>query len=188
MCEIREKPFLPQVCNKRFVYVLCFSCSFCQLFANFLPLSSTRPVFTNRRTNIPSFNWSAYVESKLHKPQQQCFVAPFLQVISPIMFSLSTILLVESAVCCYFTDMFVRTLIPSGIFRVTLRLCNESFLDQKRRAIENNRLNQEVPFLTRLSNHFKCRIFSNKDPRRLLSFQALKCFLFYARLLSEEMW
>ena len=157
------------------------------LFANF-SLSSPRPVFTNRRTNIPSFNRSAYVESKLHKPQQQCFVAPFLHVISPIMFSLPTILLVESAVCCDFTDMFVRTPIPSGIFRITLRLRNESFLDQKRKAIENNRLNQEVPFLTRLSNHFKCRIFSNKDPRWLLSFQVLRCFLFYARRLSEEMW
>lgn len=84
--------------------------------------------------------------------------------------------------------MFVRTSILSGIFRITLRLRNESFLDQKRKAIENNRLNQEVPFLTRLSNHFKYRISPNKDTRRLLCFQALRCFLFYARRLSEEMW
>ena len=94
MSEIRKKSFLPQVCNKHFVfYVFCFSCSFCQL----LILSSTSPVFTNRKKNMPSFNRSAYVESKLRKPQQQCFVAPFLHAISRIIFSLSTILLVESS-------------------------------------------------------------------------------------------
>ena len=135
MSEIREKSFLLQGCNQRFTFsVFCFSCSFCQL----VMLSFTDPGLANRRKNIPSFNRSAYLESELHKPQQQCFVAPFLHVISPVIISLLAILLVAvsfNLVCCNFTQMSVLTSIPSYIFHITLKICNELFLDQKWSAI-----------------------------------------------------
>ena len=115
---------------------------FCQL----VMLSFTCPGLSNCRKNTSSFNQSAYLESKLHKPQQQCFLAPFLHVIFPVMLSLLAILLVAVSlklVCCDFTQMFVPTSIPSCIFCIISGIRNGLFLDQKRSAIQTIQHNAE---------------------------------------------
>ena len=99
MTKVEEKPFLPQTC-KQLSFCLLFSCSFYQ----FVILSFTYPGLANCKKFAPFFNQSAYLQSELHKPKQQYFVASFLHAISSAIFSLLTILF-----CCDFTEMFVRT-------------------------------------------------------------------------------